>query len=227
MKKFFVYILLTILMTISTASVVFAAEIETHLPQMDNINTNESLQLMFAKLQLAQTESNKKHAEDIMEQMDTIQTEQKQAGTFLADAKKAQSDAQAKDIATEMPADMAAYMDAHSLIYDTTGEDLLMTAEEWNTAIVSLESYLSEISSLLQQEMIYLQDFMGQYNSSTINTDTQTTTPNQTLSSLARGQSMYGDSEAGLAMTALLVGLVLGCVITLIVQKTYRKKGTI
>ena len=43
------------------------------------------------------------------------------------------------------------------------------------------------------------------------------------LMGIARGQSMYGTSEAGLAVTGLVLGLVLGCVVTLGVQKLCRK----
>jgi len=65
---------------------------------------------------------------------------------------------------------------------------------------------------------------MQQYNSYLIGAENQQIiTSNQTISSLARGQSMYGDSEAGLALTALAVGLVLGCLVTVSVQMIRRK----
>ena len=75
-----------------------------------------------------------------------------------------------------------------------------------------------------QRQMVYVQDYMGQYNSYTQGPNTQIPNSNQTLTSLARGQSMYGDSEAGLAVAGLVVGLVLGCVITLAAQKLRAKK---
>ena len=123
--------------------------------------------------------------------------------------------------------DMAEYMDANRLSYDTTGDDPLMTAEEWDVAIKSLEHHLEELSMETQQQMVYLQDFMGQYNSYLQGANTQISNANQTLTNLARGQSMYGNSEVGLAVTGLVLGLVLGCAATLAVQKVRRKKDAV
>ena len=64
--------------------------------------------------------------------------------------------------------------------------------------------------------MVYLQDFIGAYNASQGGA-------NQTISSLSRGQSMYGDSSAGLMITTLIVGMVLGCLITVAAEKMMKK----
>ena len=65
---------------------------------------------------------------------------------------------------------------------------------------------------------------MGQYNSYMQGANTAISQSNQVLTGLAKGQSMDGDSEVGLAVTGLVVGLVLGCLATLAVQKSRGKE---
>ena len=92
-----------------------------------------------------------------------------------------------------------------------------MTYEEWDVAISSLESRMEMLGTQTQQLMVYLQDFIGAYNAN------QQVNGNQTISSLSRGQSMYGDSSAGLMITTLIVGMVLGCLITVAAEKMMKK----
>ena len=123
---------------------------------------------------------------------------------------------------TEMPDDMAAYMDARNLYYDKTGNDLLMDAFEWTEAIDSLEMYQVAGSTKVQQAMIDLQT-SGVHGTYLAEANGRIAWSHEMLMGIARGQSMYGTSEAGLAVTGLVLGLVLGCVVTLGVQKLCRK----
>jgi len=225
MKKKLICFVMAMMLILSSSVTVFASNTNTLTTPTTNVNTN--LQLMFAKLQLEQAEIAKQQALDNMVRVQELQDEQKQVSDFLNTARHCQSEAKSTGEATEMPADMADYMDANSLSYDTTGNDLIMTGEEWDTAITSLENRLEELGAETQQQMVYIQDFIGQYNSYLQNTNTQISNSNQTLTSLARGQSMYGDSEVGLAVTGLVLGLVLGCAAALAVQKVRRKKGAV
>ena len=50
------------------------------------------------------------------------------------------------------------------------------------------ESRLEELGTNTQQEMVYVQDYMGQYNSYLQGANTQIANSNQTLTNLARGQ---------------------------------------
>lgn len=45
--------------------------------------------------------------------------------------------------------------------------------------------------------------------------------------SISRGQSMYGDSNVGIAVTALVTGLALGCMGTAACQKIKKRKGSV
>ena len=231
MKKKLICFAMAMMLILSSSVTVFASQMNTSNSSQIMSNTSldqpQNLQLMYAKLQLAQAEIAKQQAMDKMDQISEAQEEQRQVSDFLNIARQCWSEAESTGAATEMPADMAEYMDDNGLSYDTTGDDLLMTAEEWDAAITSLETRLEELGAEVQHHMIYLQDFIGQYNSYLQNTNTQISNSNQALSSLARGQSMYGNSEVGLAVTGLVLGLVLGCAATLAVQKVRRKKDAV
>ena len=90
--------------------------------------------------------------------------------------------------ATFMSQEMVDYMDANGLAYDKTANNHSHSADEWDVAITSLESRLEELGTNTQQEMVYIQDYMGQYNSYLQGANTQISNSNQTLTSLARGQ---------------------------------------
>ena len=175
-----------------------------------------NLQLMFAQLQQEQAEIIKQQAMQQMKETAALQAELKQVSGYLDQARSLQSEAEASDSATAMPGEMQEYMLKNGLAYDTTGDDLDMTYEEWDVAISSLESRMEMLGVQTQQLMVYLQDFIGAYNASQGGA-------NQTISSLSRGQSMYGDSSAGLMITTLIVGMVLGCLITVAAEKMMKK----
>lgn len=100
-----------------------------------------------------------------------------------------------------------------------------MDAYEWTVAIGSLENYQQTVNTKSQQVAANLQGQpIGQYNSYISGANAQISQSHETLAGIARGQSMYGTAEAGLAITALVLGLVLGCVVTLGVQKLGRKR---
>ena len=183
---------------------------------------------MFAKLQLDMAETVKSQAMDRMDQIAKTQEEQKQAAGYLNEARQAQANARngadSGEGTSEMSVEMKQYMDNNGLAYDKTGDDSSMTANEWDTTINSLEDHLEKLGTETQQQMVYVQDFIGQYNSYLQGANTQISNSQQTLTSLSRGMSLYGDSDAGLAVTALVVGLVLGCAITLAAQKLGGKK---
>ena len=176
-----------------------------------------NLQLMFAQLQQEQAEIIKQQAMQQMKETEALQAELRQVSGYLDQARSLQSEAEASDSATAMPGEMQEYMLKNGLAYDTTGGDLDMTYEEWDVAISSLESRMEMLGVQTQQLMVNVQEFIGAYNAN------QQVNGNQTISSLSRGQSMYGDSSAGLMITTLIVGMVLGCLITVAAEKMMKK----
>ena len=176
-----------------------------------------NLQLMFAQLQQEQAEIIKQQAMQQMKETEALQAELRQVSGYLNQARSLQSEAEASDSATAMPGEMQEYMLKNGLAYDTTGGDLDMTYEEWDVAISSLESRMEMLGLQTQQMMVNVQEFIGAYNAN------QQVNGNQIISSLSRGQSMYGDSSAGLMITTLIVGMVLGCLITVAAEKMMKK----
>lgn len=152
------------------------------------LGPSSSLQLMFAKLQLELAETAKTEAMDRMDAISKSQDEQKLVSQLLNEARQAQADAKATGKCTEMSSEMVAYMDEHGLAYDKAANDYWHDADQWDVAITSLESRLEELGSDTQQQMVYIQDYMGQYNSYLQGANTQIANSNQTLLNLARGQ---------------------------------------
>ena len=154
-----------------------------------------SVQMMFAKLQLAQSEICKSQAEDYMKQIEDIQEEQElcakmieQARTLQNNAKNGTGDCSWDKNASMMPQEMADFFNARGLSYDTTGNDLAHNSDEWDYNLKSLTNYQEQIGNKTQTLMVYLQDFIGQYNSYLQGANTQIANANQTLTNLARGQ---------------------------------------
>lgn len=154
-----------------------------------------SVQMMFAKLQLAQSEICKSQAEDYMNQIESIQEEQEECAKMIEQARELQNaakngtgDCPWDNKASMMPQEMADFFNKRGLSYDTTGNDLAHNPDEWDYNLKSLTNYQEQIGNKTQTLMVYLQDFIGQYNSYLQGANTQIANANQTLTNLARGQ---------------------------------------
>ena len=89
-------------------------------------------------------------------------------------------------------------MDANGLTYSLTtkgvDEPTTKTADskhnkdEWDVAIQSLQAHQETLGTDVQTEMVYVQDFMGQYNSFTQGANSAIQSAMQTLTNVARGQ---------------------------------------
>ena len=198
---------------------------------LEDINlgpTNDNIQFMFAKLQLQLAQAQVSSVETYMKQIEEVCEELEKVSKFINEAMRLQSDARISGKETEMPYDMVTYMNAKGLSYDTTGNDYLMNADEWEYNIESLKIYQEYIiNNKAQTVRINLQDFFKMcksYNSYLLEASSAVSEANETLTKIANGQSMYGTSEAGLALTGLVLGLVLGCAVTLVVQKLRKKE---
>ncbi len=157
---------------------------------MDTIDLGPtgSVQMMFAKLQLAQSEICKSQAESYMKQIEEIQNEQELCAEMIEQARKLQNDAKTKNTATTMPQEMIDFFNDRGLSFDLTGTYETHNADEWDYNIKSLTNYQETVGNKTQTLMVYLQDFIGQYNSYLQGANTQIANANQTLTNLARGQ---------------------------------------
>ena len=147
-----------------------------------------SLQFMFAKLQMAQSQICKNEAESYMKQIETIQEEQAETAEMIELARKLQNEAKSKDKCTTMPPEMVEFFEKRGLSWDTTCNDKAHNADEWDYNLKSLTNYQEEIGNKTQTLMIYLQDFIGQYNSYQEGAMSAISSATQTLRSIAKGQ---------------------------------------
>ncbi|SFL29371.1 hypothetical protein SAMN05421830_101414 [Desulfomicrobium norvegicum] len=146
------------------------------------------IQMMFAKLQMAQSQICKNQANDYMAQIQDIQAEQKACASMIEKARALQNTAKTDDKATTMPADMKKFFDDRGLSYDTKGNDTKHNKDEWDYNLKSLTNYQEQIGSKTQTLMVYLQDFIGQHNSFLQGANTAISNANQVLTNIARGQ---------------------------------------
>ncbi len=153
-----------------------------------NLGPTDSIQFMFAKLQLAQSQICKNSAETYMKQIEDIQQEQSEVAEMISQARKLQNEAKTNDKCTEMPQQMADWMTARGLSYDTTGDDLAHSYDEWTYNIESLTNYQESISNKTQTLMVYLQDFISQYNSYLQGASSAVSNASQVLTAVATGR---------------------------------------
>ena len=149
-----------------------------------------SVQFMFAKLQLAQSQICKNEAESYMKQIETIQEEQELCAKMIEEARKQQNEAKAggEKNATAMSPEMQKFFTDRGLSFDQTGNNNTHNADEWDYNLKSLTNYQEQIGNKTQTLMIYLQDFIGQYNSYQEGAMSAISAATQTLRSIARGQ---------------------------------------
>ena len=227
MKKKIVVFVAVLVLILSSAGTVFAADVfsdggaesDASGEFQDEMASGTQQGLSERQLEYARMQS---QMSQYVQQIQELQAEQQKSIQFLTNARQLRSQAESSGQGTEMPDDMAAYMNARNLHYDKTGNDLLMDAFEWTEAIDSLEMYQVAVSTKVQQAMIDLQT-SGVHGTYLAEANGRIAWSHEMLMGIARGQSMYGTSEAGLAVTGLVLGLVLGCVVTLGVQKLCRK----
>ena len=151
-----------------------------------------SIQFQFAKLQLAQSQICKDQAESYMSQIEAIQEEQELCAKMIEEARKQQNAATSKDAkdskTSSMSQEMKDFFDKRGLSYDTNGDDNKHFQEEWDYNLKSLTNYQEQIGNKTQTLMIYLQDFIGQYNSYQEGAMSAISSATQTLRTIARGQ---------------------------------------
>jgi hypothetical protein len=152
----------------------------------DLLATGGSVQLKFAALQLKLAQTNKAKAMEYMDTMTENQKKAKECADWIAKARAKQTDA--GDSYTLMDEDMKKYFTDNGLKWESCGDDDKHDKDEWDFNIKSLTNYQETLNTGTQQQMVFLQDFMGQYNSYLTGANSAIQQANQTLLSIARGQ---------------------------------------
>jgi hypothetical protein len=150
--------------------------------------TGGNIQMQFAALQLQMAQTNKTKAMEYMDQMTTNQAKAKECAEMIAKARETQNLLKNDTTKNQMPTDMVKYFKANGIPYDTDGGGTAHNKAQWDFNIKSLTNYQETLNTGTQQQMVYLQDFMGQYNSFLTGANSAIQQSNQTLSTIARGQ---------------------------------------
>ena len=153
-----------------------------------NLGPTDSIQFAFAKLQLAQAQICKNSATQYLEDIQKIQKEQSEVAEMISQARDLQNKAKQKDGCTTMPEDMKKFFTEHGLKWESTGNDDLHTYDEWTYNLESLTNYQESISNKTQTLMVYLQDFISQYNSYLQGANSAIQTAGQVTTAIATGR---------------------------------------
>ena len=171
----------------------------------------DNLQFLFAQLQLELAQQNMAQAQQRVEQIQQDQQEHTRAAEILVQLRQLQSAG-----GTEaLPADVAAFLDQRQLAYGTAA------APDYTLAIRNLEDYQENLSSSVQDQMVYIQDFIGQYNQYTFQGSGQQSTG---LAGLSRGSLFSEGGGVGIAALCAAGGLAVGMVLMWAIQRA-RAKG--
>lgn len=175
---------------------------------------DQSIQMLFAQLQLQLAQQNKQQATDRLNAIQAAQEQSRQVSEYINTARQLKASAKDGD-AKPVPEDMLQFLKTNSLYIpsnvSTPGGD------EWDAIIWSLEAFREGLDSDMQQQMVFIQDFMGQYNqfsgqySSMFDSDA--------LKGMFGSATMLGVGGAGLAVTALVVGLAAGSLVTVLILR--------
>ena len=186
------------------------------------------VQQMYAKLQLELANKAKLQAQEQIESIRNKQEEKKKAYESLSEARDLQAKAEtASDKKSEITAELRNYMNEKNIVLpestDKTNKNKY-TVEEWNQIVSSLTDYIEQMENSTQQEMVYIQDFMKQYNDYLYNANTAMNGASQSLASLSRGQTMLGGGSTGLMVTGVLAGIIVGIAGTLLVIRLRKRQ---
>ena len=123
----------------------------------DEIAFKGSIQFRFALYQLNYANQCRQNAVNYMGQIEQIQDQAEEAAEMITKAR----DAEAK--CSGVPAEVVSYMNTNKL--GMKGSASSCSSDEWSYNLASLTQYQESISSKTQTLMVYLQDFISQYNS--------------------------------------------------------------
>ncbi|MDR1111014.1 MAG: USH1C-binding protein 1 [Deltaproteobacteria bacterium] len=153
-----------------------------------------SIQFQFAKMQLLLAEMNKSKAMAVMDEISASQDKAKEIAGLIESARGQQKDNIPTGNATVTSAytyrfckPIKDFCDANGIRYPSTGSP--STAQtDWDYVITSLSNLQETVGVDTSQKMVFLQDYMGQYNSYLTGSSSTVQQGIQTLQTIARGQ---------------------------------------
>jgi hypothetical protein len=141
-----------------------------------------SIQFQFAKLQLLLAELNKSRAMQHMDEITAEQDKAKECASVIAAARDLQSKGTASNATTDAKcASVKTFCDRVKISYKSGNKDC------WEYNLTSLKNYQEQLGTGTSQKMVFLQDFMGQYNSYLTGANSTIREANQLLREIAKG----------------------------------------
>lgn len=144
-----------------------------------DLGSTDSIQFMFAKLQLAQAQLCKDSANSFMQQIQGLQEEQALTAETLEKMRQLQAEG-----ATEMSEDILVFMRDRGLAYYEPDSPVY-----WDYNIESVMTYQDSLTDQTQTLMVYLQDFLSQYNSYLQGASNSINNASETLAAIAAARS--------------------------------------
>ena len=179
----------------------------------------QNIQLLFAQLQMQLAQSNKEQA---LERINAIRASQEQSAQiteYIHTARQLHSETETGK-AQAVPGDMLQFLQDNSLY--TPQNASAADEKDWQAILQSLQSFQERIDSDVQQQMTFIQDFMGQYNQYI--SQTSSLFGSGSVQGLSGSATMLGAGGAGLAVTALVAGLAVGSLATVLILRRKQNK---
>ena len=120
-------------------------------------NDEESLSLMFARMQMELSQSSKNSASANIKEIQRMQEEQTQAGNFLNQARQIRTTVQSTRKGMPMPDTMKYYMDTKKIPCPQAKQGNLYSDDEWGRIVMNLETYLEKVAqSTLSRDLKFM-----------------------------------------------------------------------
>lgn len=124
-----------------------------------------SVQFLFAKLQLAQAQICKNSAMQYLDAISSVQEDQAKVAEMIELARKAKESATDKNYVA-MSSEMTEFFKEKGLTTSPSGVNgSSYNKDAWTYNLESLTNYQETLSNKTQTQMVFLQDFISQYNS--------------------------------------------------------------
>lgn len=183
---------------------------------LDANSMTSSILQMFVQLQQQQAELCKQQAQQALDRVLANQEEIANTSRYLSDARISLNEATSNG-SSKMTQDMRSFLQERGLFPSTLNPNAASYTEaEWKMVTQLLEVYSDQQEGQTQSQMVYIQDYMSQYNQYLTGASQQM---QQNQEKLARGQTMLGGSSTGMTVTCVLGGAVLGALVTLLVLR--------
>lgn len=155
-----------------------------------------SISLLFAKLQMSLAQANRSKAESIIKDIQSTQAEATKYAEMINTLRSAKtstidSNGNSKDATDSSRAEVVnANKEALKSMGISDGDlnKSKFTKDDLELIISNLQTKQDTIGSNVQQQMVYVQDYIGQYNAYTSGSTSAISEANSTLKTIAQGR---------------------------------------